>query len=308
MKLLSWTGRANHCCFRLVGRRSGLSQGSQQQKLFPSSPVEFTSKRFTTSYAGLATTAKNDSAPDSSHPPTRLSKLLASHAGISRREAERWIREGEVTLAGQVVRSPQQLIEWESVAGTLLKARGKAITVDPSSSSPFSNASENETKVWLVHKLSGELVSDSDPHDRPCLMQRLAKSGLGRKKTGFHLKSIGRLDMNTSGLILVTNDGQYAREMEVQPLHRTYRVRAHGRVFAEQLARRMRSGVVTENGIRYAPMKIVLDDEARRGRSSTNTWFQVTCTQGKNRQIRNVFEHLGCKYVVVLIASCLLLW
>lgn len=254
--------------------------------------------------------------------PMRLSMLVALNAGTSRREAERLIREGQVSIAGETFRVPQELLSWEQMTNEglapTLKVRGKAIPVSilrkPDSESDELKNSTNTltTKVWVVHKLNGELVADSDPVGRPCLMPRLARLN-AKKDRKQHLKPVGRLDMSTEGLILVTNDGQYARNMECLDLHRTYRVRAHGRpgrLLEPRALYRLQRGLVIpdpnnpERRIRYQPMKVEVDPDARgrSKRSSTNTWFKVTCTQGKNRQIRNVFTHFGRKCVVVVIA------
>ena len=244
--------------------------------------------RLCRSFGTVTTTSAKDD--DDVSNAIRLSKLVASQAGISRREAERWIRDGDVTIAGQVVRSPQQWIpDFESlVAGHQLKARGKALFHRSTTASDPTTT----PRTWLVHKVAGELVADSDPLGRPCftLPKQLIKN--------VHLKPIGRLDMNTEGLIVVTDSGEYARDLERSKLHRTYRVRAHGRVLLDQLQRRFKAGLTLDNGTRFAPMKIVVDEPSRRGRSATNTWFQVTCTQGKNRQVRKAFEQFGCKWSV----------
>ena len=245
---------------------------------------------------------------DETNNNTRLSKLLAANLNVSRRESERWIRQGLVSIAGEVVRTPHLLVNWDDLSSPgILSARGKAVPVliNPEASNADATSTKPSSKVWLVHKLPRELVAEHDPQGRPCLMERLASHG---GLTGRHNKQrthpIGRLDMSTEGLILVTNDSTYKREMELpqNKLHRTYRVRAHGLVTVQKLQRMQRG--ITVDGVRYAPMKVAVDDKAasrkpkrrRQASTSTNTWLQVTCTEGKNRQIRNVLEHLGCKY------------
>ena len=217
--------------------------------------------------------------------PIRLSKLLSQAAGVSRREAERWILQGDVTLSGQVVRLPQQLLT-EEIAPGQLQARGKPVLFRDNNSSSHTN----NTRVILVHKMAGELVADSDPQGRPCVMHRL-KRLLGSKQ---HFKAIGRLDMMTEGLLLLTNDGMYAREMEMSNLHRTYRVRVHGRVSIPYLERQLQRHSL------YRPMKVALASAPMRGRkrneTSANTWLEITCSEGKNRQVRKVLEQFGCTY------------
>lgn len=245
---------------------------------------------------------KNWKSSNHSQQPVRLSKLISERMGVSRREAERWIRSGEVTIAGRVIESSEMLVPLDNLKGNALKARGKVIPIDAkeyqtssASSSSSSEASANTAQVWLVNKLRGEMVAEHDPQGRPCLMTRL--SSLTKRKK-LHLKAVGRLDMNTEGLMVVTTDGMYARDMERSALHRVYRVRAHGPCPPEELARRCARGVVSREGVRYAPMKVV-NDEKVRNHKRTNKWFRVTCTQGKNRQVRKVFEHFGCKCFMV---------
>ena len=252
----------------------------------------------------------------------RLSKLLSHHSqslAISRREAERLIRGGSVTVAGQYITSPHYLVDWDDLQTSqtpgIVKVDGKAVALVPprsSSSAKNYNASfsddnhheEEEPKIWIVHKLKGEVVADHDPQGRPSMMERLMRGGVGRinKQRRYHLKPIGRLDMMTEGLILVTTSGRYAREMElpVYEFHRTYRVRVHGpltqyKILAMQKGLRMEdkhSGKV----IRFDPMKVEVEGSSnKQQRRSANCWIRMTCTEGKNRQIRNVLKHLGCK-------------
>ena len=164
-------------------------------------------------------------------------------------------------MAGRVVRSPQALIDWKdliqehnnnsSSSKVVLKVQGKPVLLEPPPSLLGTNKQPTKHKttqtqqvprVWAVHKLNGEVVSDNDPQGRPAMMARLAKGGVGKEINGkqrrrFHLKPIGRLDMTTEGLILVTNDGEYAREMELpsNQLHRVYRCRVHGRLTSYKL-------------------------------------------------------------------------
>ena len=251
----------------------------------------------------------------------RLSKLLSHHSqslAISRREAERLIRSGDVTVAGQYITSPHYLVDWDDVDTKkpgIVKVGGKAVALVPpqsisaSGNSTNSTSTENqddEKKIWIVHKLKGEVVADHDQQGKPSMMERLVRGGVGKvgKHRRYHLKPIGRLDMMTEGLILVTTCGKYAREMElpVHEFHRTYRVRVHGpltqyKILAMQKGLRMDdkdSGKV----VRFAPMKVEVEGSSMR--RSTNCWIRMTCTEGKNRQIRNVLKYLGCTYPTVL--------
>jgi len=224
----------------------------------------------------------------------RFSKLLASHTTnltVSRAQAEKLIFAGGVTWNNEKVTSPCMRVQLSEIASGLLHVQGEVIHVTkearPSDPSPA------RTRVWLVHKLKAELVTEHDPAERPTMLERLRRSSVGfsrYQRKMERLKPIGRLDMMTEGLIAVTNDGKYSREMELphNQIHRTYRVRAHGILTPHKLDR-LRYGLVV-GGIRYKGMKV--EEETRSGRG-TNTWVRVTCYEGKNRMIRNVFEHLG---------------
>ena len=225
--------------------------------------------------------------------PERLSKVLstAPNLTLSRREAERLIRSGQVTLAGQIVTQPHLLLTSKEIQSVRLRGKFVQQATD-------SEMAVNNTRVWLVHKLAGELVADFDPLQRPLLLDRLRRGGVGRdnKNRTWHLKPIGRLDVSTEGLIVVTNDGAYAREMELpsRQLHREYRVRVHGLLAPYKLTR-IERGMAIE-GVRYRGMKVHVDKIKRKKASSTNQWITITCTEGKNRQVRNVLQHLGCTW------------
>jgi 23S rRNA pseudouridine2605 synthase len=253
--------------------------------------------------ASTSFSSSSDNPPPTEPASTvRLSKLLSRYATnlpISRRKAENMIHEGQVTLAGEVIRKPHLLVNWADLVKNkaILKVQGKAITLsDPS------DPKQNIPKVWAVHKLPGELVSESDPLDRPSMMQRLKRGGVGRnRKQRSSIMAIGRLDMSTEGLILLTNDGDFGRQMELPSsnIHRVYRVRVHGHLSTYKLERIRRGGIRHESTV-YGPMKVAIE---RSHGKSTNTWVRVTSVEGKNRQIRNVFKALGgkadlCPFVV----------
>jgi 23S rRNA pseudouridine2605 synthase len=224
----------------------------------------------------------------------RLSKLLsqfASNLSISRRQAEGLIQSGEVTVAGKTVTAPHILVDWNDLKGgnVLVKVGGKAVLL-------ADLEKKRAPKVWAVHKFASEVVTENDPHGRPSMIERLVRGGVGKiGKDRVHLKPIGRLDMSTEGLILVTNDGDFKRQMELpsSQIHRVYRTRVHGKLTAYKLDRIRNGGVRFEN-TRYGPMKVSVE-RSRGARSSTNTWLRITSTEGKNRQIRNVFSALGGK-------------
>mmetsp|Transcript_10317 Transcript_10317/g.15327 ORF Transcript_10317/g.15327 Transcript_10317/m.15327 type:complete len:332 (-) Transcript_10317:51-1046(-) len=228
----------------------------------------------------------------------RLSKLLANYSpsnlDLSRRAAERCINGGDVTINGQVVKTnlPVDVREIGSIKvnGKLVKIPRVEEIENDNVSASCSKASATK-KVWAVHKLVGELVSHHDPDGRPTLIERLQRGGGSLSKFKHSLKPIGRLDMNTEGLILITNCGHFARQLELpsNALHRTYRARVHGRLTLGKLSA-IRRGIEI-NGVRYRGMDVRIEGHYKKG--GTNTWLQIKCTEGKNRQIRKCLEHFG---------------
>ena len=197
----------------------------------------------------------------------RIAKAIARAGLCSRREAEAWIAAGRVALNGEVIASPARNV-----------TRADRISVD---GQPL--PSRERTRLFLYHKPRGLLTSHADPGGRPTIFSALPK-GLPR------LISVGRLDINTEGLLLLTNDGSLARVLELPATGwlRRYRVRAHGRVAPEQLAR-LTVGI-TIDGIRYGPIEATLD----RAQGS-NVWLAFAIREGKNREVKNVLGHLGLK-------------
>ena len=287
------------------------------------------SRSFSSGGGGGSGDALAESGDDAIANKVRLSRLIATHGKniqMSRRSAERMIRDGMVTVAGNVCVDPSELLSIEEAFGTI-KVGGRQLllpsttTKSQSSSAPSAetaaggndsrpvvntdrNAGPNppqghRTRIWLAHKLQGELVAENDPYGRPSLLDRLRRGGVGKPKkknqNRVHLKPVGRLDMMTEGLIILTNDGGYAREMELpsNKFHRTYRARVHGRL-TEPKMRAIRSGVTIDN-TQYGGMDVKIEKASARREQSTNTWLRITCSEGKNRQIRKVLEHLGLK-------------
>ena len=201
----------------------------------------------------------------SSDEPQRIAKLLARAGIASRREIERMIAEGRVALDGTILDTPATLLT--SLSG---------VTVD---GQPV--AAAESTRLFLFHKPSGCLTAERDPAGRPTIYDRLP-SGLPR------LMPVGRLDMTTEGLLLLTNDGELKRRLELPSsgVERTYRARAFGEVSQSQLEGLI-EGIEVE-GIRYG--RIDANLERRTGR---NQWIEMTLTEGKNREVRRVLEHLG---------------
>lgn len=216
-------------------------------------------------------TGKADEGPKRSE---RIAKAMARAGIASRREVERLIGLGKVAVNGKILDTPATLV-----------TRDDVITVD---GKPIGSA--QATRVWRYHKPAGLLTSHTDPAGRPTVFDALP-SGLPR------VISVGRLDLNTEGLLLLTNDGELSRALELPSteLVRQYRARARGRVSQLQLDT-LKDGV-TVDGVRYGPIEATLDkvkDKAEAdGKGPANLWISVSITEGKNREVRKVLEHLG---------------
>ncbi|AXJ96658.1 MULTISPECIES: pseudouridine synthase [unclassified Sphingomonas] len=206
-----------------------------------------------------------NSVKDAAAKGDRIAKLLARAGIASRREVERMIAEGRVALDGAVVDTP---------ATILSSLRG--VTVD---GNPV--AAPEPTRLFLFHKPTGLLVTERDPKGRATIYDRLPRD-LPR------LVPVGRLDLNTEGLLLLTTDGGFKRQLELPStgVERTYRVRAYGNVTQAQLED-LADGIEIE-GIRYGS----IDANIER-RTGANVWIEMTLTEGKNREVRRVLEHLG---------------
>lgn len=197
--------------------------------------------------------------------PQRIAKLLA-RAGIgSRRDIERMIEQGEVALHGQVLTTPATVVN--SLDG--ITVRGETV------------AALEPSRLFRFHKPAGFLTTARDPGGRPTIMDILPP-GLPR------VVPVGRLDMNTEGLLLLTTDGALKRALELpmSGVPRTYRVRAYGEI-SQPAVEALIEGV-TIDGMHYGP----IDAEIER-RTGRNLWLTMTLTEGKNREIRRVLEHLG---------------
>jgi 23S rRNA pseudouridine2605 synthase len=201
----------------------------------------------------------------------RIAKAMARAGIASRREVERLIGLGKVAVNGKILDTPATLVTRDDV----ITVDGKAI------------GSAEATRVWRYHKPAGLVTSHNDPGGRPTVFDALP-SGLPR------VISVGRLDLNTEGLLLLTNDGELSRALELPSteLVRQYRARARGRVSQLQLDS-LKDGV-TVDGIRYGPIEATLDKaKETEGNTPANLWISVSITEGKNREVRKVLEHLG---------------
>src|SRR6202167_5895270 len=195
----------------------------------------------------------------------RIAKAIARAGLASRREAELWLAAGRVAVNGAVISSPACNVTEQdrvTVDGAPLPARER-------------------TRLSLYHKPRGLMTTHADPQGRPTIFQKLP-SGLPR------LISVGRLDFNTEGLLLLTNDGALARALELPATGwlRRYRVRAHGSVTQVELDA-LRSGV-TIDGIHYGAIEATIERV-----QGSNLWLGFAIREGKNREVRNVLGHLG---------------
>jgi 23S rRNA pseudouridine2605 synthase len=195
----------------------------------------------------------------------RIAKVIARAGLASRREAEAWIAAGRVAVNGTVIASPAL-----DVTST------DRVTID---GEPL--PARERTRLFLYHKPRGLMTTHADPQGRPTIFARLPRH-LPR------LISVGRLDFNTEGLLLLTNDGALARLLELPATGwlRRYRVRAHGAVTQDKLDS-LRDGV-TIDGIHYGPIDAALDRV-----QGSNLWLTLGIREGKNREVRNVLGHFG---------------
>jgi 23S rRNA pseudouridine2605 synthase len=195
----------------------------------------------------------------------RIAKVMSRAGLASRRDAEEWIVQGRVTVNGRIINSPALDVTANDV-----------ITVDGKPLPP-----RQRTRLFLYHKPRGLMTTHADPEGRPTVFDNLPE-GLPR------LISVGRLDFNTEGLLLLTNDGGLARALELPETGwlRRYRVRAHGEVTQVQLDA-LKQGVEVD-GVKYGPIEAALERD-----HGANVWLVFAIREGKNREVRNVMAHLG---------------
>jgi 23S rRNA pseudouridine2605 synthase len=195
----------------------------------------------------------------------RIAKVVSRAGLASRRDAEEWIVQGRVSVNGRVINSPALDVTSRDV-----------ITVD---GKPLPE--RERTRLFMFHKPRGLMTTHADPEGRPTVFDNLPE-GLPR------LISIGRLDFNTEGLLLLTNDGGLARVLELPDTGwlRRYRVRAHGEVTQAQLDE-LKKGVEVD-GVKYGSIDAVLERD-----QGANVWLVFAIREGKNREVRNVMAHLG---------------
>jgi 23S rRNA pseudouridine2605 synthase len=195
----------------------------------------------------------------------RIAKWLARAGVASRREAERMLAEGRVRMNNQTVTHPATFVE----PGDLVQVDGTPI------------APPGRARLWRYHKPPGLVTTHRDPEGRPTVFEKLPP-GLPR------VISIGRLDLTSEGLLLLTNDGAIARRLELPATGwlRRYRVRVHG--FPDERRLKALAKGITIDGVAYGPIDAGLDS-----RKGDNAWLTVSLREGRNREVRRVMEHLG---------------
>lgn len=195
----------------------------------------------------------------------RIAKVVARAGICSRRDAERYIEQGRISVNNQVLKTPATLVN----PGDVITVDGKPIP------------EKEKTRVWRYHKPAGLVTSHKDNEGRKTVFEALP-SELPR------VISIGRLDLNSEGLLLLTNDGGFARQMEMPSAGwvRRYRVRIHGEMTPEIISK-LEKGVTVE-GIKYGSAQVKIDKK-----QGTNSWITVSLKEGKNREVRKLMEFFG---------------
>jgi 23S rRNA pseudouridine2605 synthase len=204
---------------------------------------------------------------DTTEKPDRIAKVIARAGICSRREAEKLIAEGRVALDGETVTTPATKV-----------GRNQVVSVD---GKPLGEP--DPARLWRYHKPAGLVTTHRDPNGRPTVFANLPKN-LPR------VVSIGRLDFNSEGLLLLTNDGDIARRLELPAggWTRRYRARLFGKVTQAELDKLAQG--VTVGGVRYGP--VVADLERSKG---VYSWATLSLKEGKNREVKRVMESLGLK-------------
>lgn len=195
----------------------------------------------------------------------RIAKVMAEAGLCSRREAERWIEAKRVQVNGTVLTTPACLVDENDV----ILVDGKPI------------GDKQECRLWCYYKPTGLVTTHKDPQGRPTVFASLP-AYMPR------VVSVGRLDLNSEGLLLLTTSGALARELEhpSKGWKRKYRVRVHGMLTPDMQAK-LKKGI-TVKGIRYAPCEAITERV-----QGTNSWLLITLTEGKNREIRKMMEFFG---------------
>ena len=197
--------------------------------------------------------------------PERIAKFLARSGLCSRRDAERWIADGRVSVDGEVLTTPAARV----TTASQIRVDGKPV------------GPPERPRLWRYHKPKGLVTTHRDEKGRPTVFAALP-TGLPR------LISVGRLDLAAEGLLLLTNDGSLARRLELPATGwlRRYKVRAHGEVDPAALAA-LAAGIAVD-GVTYGPIRAELERV-----QGSNAWIAMALAEGKNREVRKVLEALG---------------
>jgi 23S rRNA pseudouridine2605 synthase len=264
------TGDASHtptpaqAAARARREREALLEEAEAQALATPPKVRLgrTSKPAVPSDAHIAT-AKDDA----ERPGERIAKAIARAGLCSRREAERWVEDGRVSVNGVRLESPA----FNVTPHDKISVDGRPVEAPEA------------PRLWRYHKPDGLVTTHSDPQGRETVFQHLPED-LPR------VISVGRLDLSSEGLLLLTNDGGLARSLELPSTGwlRRYRVRAFGRVSQAELAK-LADGI-TVDGVTYGPVEAILDRA-----ETSNAWITVSIREGKNREVRRVLEAIGLK-------------
>ncbi|WP_076659860.1 pseudouridine synthase [Yoonia rosea] len=202
---------------------------------------------------------------DTPPPGDRIAKVLSRAGVASRREAERMIEDGRVSVNGKTITSPALNI----TASDRIVVDGKQV------------GAPEPARLWLYHKPAGLVTTERDEKDRPTVFGSLPD-------TMPRVMSVGRLDLNSEGLLLLTNDGEIKRKLELPATGwlRRYRVRINGSVSEAKLDE-LRAGI-TVDGVHYQPMVVTFDRQ-----QGANAWLTVSLREGKNREIRRAMGEIG---------------